>query len=353
MTKKNSEFKQNNPIGTASLSLLSLKLSYLKLYGSIHIFSCMLKAVKHIDVKGKKGKIISRAISHIIKEFDKRAHVRGLKKLDVYITKSPVKVCRQILLPTGKLKVRRHGEMREWVCGTRPNFSYWEKGRTPIIMLNANEKIFTKPNYPAVEGLFAHELMHLLNKLDGIENILQEELDNVSNRMFSLLDKHKEVKPFTVERLMVSMIRVNTTSSLLIKDVLANTRAMSFGFDEELYQYYKATLSGTKNLKYTVYSILKALKQDKKHVLDDAFLAYLGLNMPWISFKMFRNKRWKELHNLAKFQVPFIIKKNSDHILDTMLDLRSSEDRKTINKILINTLNSYYTVVQYFCRKLR
>jgi len=313
----------------------------------------MLKIIKHIEIKDKKGRIISEAISDIIKEFDKRAHVRGLEKLDVYITKSPVRVCRQILLPRRKLKIKRHGEMREWICGARPNFSYWEKGRTPVIMLNANEKIFAKPNLPAIKGLFSHELMHLLNKLDGIENILEEELEKVSDKMFSLLDKHKEVKPFTIERLMVSMIRVNTTSSLLIKDILANTRAMSFGFDEELYQNYKAILSDTRKLKYTESSILKALKEDKKHVLDDAFLIYLGLNATWIPLKMFQNKRWKELHKLAKFQIPTVIKENSDHILETILSLRSSKDRKTINKILIDTLESYYKVVKHFCKKLR
>ena len=312
----------------------------------------MLKVIKHIDVQGKEGKIISKAISDVITEFDKRANVKGLKRLDVYVTKSPVKVCRQILFPAKKLNVKTHGEMREWVCGNRPNFSYWEKGKTPVIFLNANEKIFTTRNYDAIKGLFAHELMHLLNKLDGVEATLFEELENVARRMFIILDKHKEVKPFTIDRLFVSMTRVNSTSSLYIKDILANTRAMAFGFDNELFENYKSVLSDTKNLNYTEQNIIKSLKRDKKHILDDAFLAYLGLNMTWISFKMFENKRWKELYKLATFRVPIVIKKNADPILDSMMALRSSKDRKIINKLLTSTLDNYYKIVKYYCNKL-
>lgn len=313
----------------------------------------MLRVIKHIDVSGKQKGIVSLAISNVMKEFEKRSNVKGLKTLDVYVTTDPISICKIILQSAKKLKIKRHGEMREWICGNTPNFSYWERGRTPIIMLNANEKIFTTNNIQAISGLFAHELMHLMNKLDGIEDILNKEMENASKRIFYLLYRHKPVKPYTIERLLVSFTRVGSTTTLVIKDILANSRMMAFGFDDKLYENYKAVLNDVKMIKYTEESIVKELKKDRKHVLDDAFLTYLGLNVSWISFKMFQNKRWRELQKLAKFQVPDIIKKNADPLMETMMLLRSSKDRKTINKILISTLNNYYKVVEYYCNKLR
>ncbi len=312
----------------------------------------MLQIVKHIDIRGKQKGIVSIAISNVIKEFEKKANVRGLKKLDVYITTNPIKVCKMILFSGRKIKVKRHGEMRELVCGARPNFSYWEKGKTPVIMLNANEKIFTTSNMQAISGLFAHELMHLMNKQDGIENILQDEVEHAANRIFYLLDMHKEKKPFTVERLLVSFTRVGSTISLIIKDILANSRAMAFGFDNQLYENYKIIVDGSNEIKYTEKFILNELRKDRKYVLDDAFLSYIGLNMTWITFKMFQNKRYLELKKMVNMEMPDIIRKNGNPIIEEMMNLRSSKDRKTIRKLLLTTINNYYRVVEYFCKKL-
>ena len=98
-----------------------------------------LKLEKHIDAKGKEARMISRAINDVIKEFSMRAHVKKLEKIRVYITRDPVKTCKEIVLP--RVKLTRHGEMREWVCENVPTFSYWEKGLTPVIMIDANERV--------------------------------------------------------------------------------------------------------------------------------------------------------------------------------------------------------------------
>ncbi|NCN38771.1 MAG: hypothetical protein COY38_00405 [Candidatus Aenigmarchaeota archaeon CG_4_10_14_0_8_um_filter_37_24] len=309
----------------------------------------MLEIVKHIELKGTEARKVSNAITSVIKEFSKRAEVKKLEKLEIYVTKNPVKISKKIL---SNIRLKRHGEIREWITENAPSFTYWTEGSTPIIMLNANEKKFRKMDYDGIRGLFAHELMHLLNKLDGIEDRLEEEMDKTGNNVIRLLEKHKEKEPFTRERLLVSFIRITTTTVLLIKDILANSRAMSFGFDEELYENYKSTLSDVKNFKYTENSIITALKQDRKHVLDDSYLAYLGLNMPWITFKMFRIKWYKYLQELARIEVPDIVKKNSNNVLKEMLKLRSGHDEKQIAKILKVSQDSYYNIVEYFCKKL-
>ena len=305
----------------------------------------MLKIEKHIDIGGKKGRVISKAITDVIKEFGERAEIKDLKKLEIFVSKDPVKLCRKILYPP-KAKLRRHSELREWITENAPSFSYWAEGKTPVIMLNANERVFKGRNYEAIKGLFAHELMHLLNKLDGIEDKLEEEAENAAKNIFVFLDKHKEVRPFTRERLLVSFVRVTTTTLLFIKDVL--------GFDEHLYANYRSSLSDVGGIKFTEEGILKALREDKKHVLDNAYLMYVGLNMSWITFKMFHHNIWvKKLQELTKIYVPRIIKRNGDEVLKELLNLRSASDEKQIAKILKISQQSYFNVVQYFCRKLR
>jgi len=311
----------------------------------------MPKLEKHIDIKGKEGRLVAKALSDVIEEFKLRSRVKKLKKIKVYITKNPVEVCKKIIYP---VKLRRHSEMREWICENAPSFTYWERGQTPTIMIDANKKIFKRRNYAAIKGLFAHELMNLMNKLDGIVDELESESERAASNIFSLLAKHKEVKPFTREGLLSSLIRVTTSTLLIIKDVLANTRAMSFGFDDELYENYKISLEGVKEeIKFTEEDVLNGLKKDRRHTLDDAFLAYLGLNISWITFKMFHNMWYKELQDLARIKVPSIIKRKCNPILKEILNLRSASDKKQIRKILKLTQQNYFNVVEHYCKKLR
>ena len=311
-----------------------------------------LKLEKHIDVKGKDSQIINKAITDVIKEFTMRANVKKLKKLRVFVTINPVETARKIVMP--RVKLSRHSEMREWICQNAPSFSYWGEGQPPTIMLDANERDFKEGNYYAIKGLFAHELMHLMNKLDGIEDELEDATEKASRYIFSLLAKHKDVKPFTRDGLLSSFIRVTTSSLLFIKDILANTRAMSFSFDDELYAHYKISLEGVqKEIKFTERGIIKILKENRKHALDDAFLAYLGLNTSWITFRMFHNNWYKNLQKIASIEVPPIIKKNCDPILKELLNLRSANDEKQIEKVIKLTQQNYFNVVTYFCNKMR
>jgi len=311
-----------------------------------------LKLEKYMDVKGEDARLVSRAINDVIKEFSMRARVKNLKKMRIYITKDPVKTCKKIVMP--RVKLSRHGEMREWICENAPSFSYWEKGLTPTIMMDANERVFKKKNYSAIKGLFAHELMHLLNKLDGIEDDLEYEAERAASNMFKLLTIQKKVKPFTRDKLLSSLIRITTSSLLFIKDILANTRAMSFGFDDELYENYKITLAGIKKeIKFTDNYIIKTLKKNRIHALDDAFVAYLGLNISWITFKMFHNKMYEYLQSISRIKVPEIIKKQCNPIIKEMLKLRSSSDKKQIAKILRLTQQNYFNVVKYYSKKIR
>jgi hypothetical protein len=311
-----------------------------------------LQLEKHIEIKGKDAGLTAKAISDVIKEFTMRANIKGLKKIRIFVTTDPVKTCKKIFI--SRLKLNRHSEIREWISENAPSFSYWEKGQVPTIMLDANERIFKERNYSAIKGLFAHELMHLMNKLDGIEDQLEIETEKAARYIFFLLSRHKQIKPFTHDGLLSSMIRVTTSALLFIKDILANTRAMSFGFDDELYEHYKVSLINVKKeIRFTERSILKGLKQNRKHALDDAFLAYLGLNTCWITFKMFHNIWYKNLQNLAKIEVPTIIKKNGYPVLNELLNLRSANDEKQIAKVIRLTQQNYFNVVQYFCNKMR
>jgi len=311
-----------------------------------------LKMEKHIEIKGKDAQLINKAITDVIKDFTMRANIKKLKKLRVFVTKDPVNVARKIIIP--RVKLNRHSEIREWICQNAPSFSYWGEGQPPTIMMDVNENIFKNRNYYAIKGLFAHELMHLMNKLDGIEDELEDATEKASSYIFFLLAKHKDVKPFTRDGLLSSLIRVTTSSLLFIKDILANTRAMSFGFDDELYENYKISLEGVKKeIKFTEREIIKFLKRNRKHVLDDAFLTYLGLNTSWITFKMFHNNWYKELQKLVSIEVPSIIKKNCDPILKELLNLRSANDEKQIAKVIRLTQQNYFNVVHYFCKKLR
>jgi len=309
-----------------------------------------LKLEKHMYFKGKEARIISRALNDVIKEFRKRTRVKKFKKIRIYITKNPVEVCRKILMP--RVKLSRHGEMREWICENAPSFSYWDKGLVPTIMMDANERVFQDLNYPAIQGLFAHELMHLLNKLDGIEDELEAEAEQAATNMFKLLEK--EIKPFTRDKLLSSLIRITTSALLFIKDIFANTRAMSFGFDDELYKNYKVTLADVKKeIKFTDSYIVKTLKKGRMHALDDAFTVYLGLNLSWISFKMFHNKMYKYLQDMSRIRVPEIIKRQCKPIIKEMLKLRSASDKKQIAKILRLTQQNYFNVVKYYSKKIR
>jgi hypothetical protein len=172
--------------------------------------------------------------------------------------------------------------------------------------------------------------------------------------MFRLLAKHKEKKPFTRDKLLSSLIRITASALLLIKDILANTRAMSFGFDDELYENYKVTLAGVKDeIEFTDNYIIKTLKKNRMHALDDAFVTYLGLNISWIAFKMFHNKMYEYLQSMSRIKVPKIIKKQCKPIIKEMLKLRSSSDEKQIAKVLKLTQQNYFNVVKYYSKKIR
>ncbi len=311
-----------------------------------------LKVEKYIDIKGREAGLVSNAISDVIKEFTMRAQVKKLKILRIFITTNPVEVCRKVIV--SKIKLNRHSEMREWICENAPSFSYWEEGQTPTIMLDANQEIFEEKNYSAIKGLFAHELMHLMNRLVGIDEDLELEAEKAGKNIFNYLTWIKNSKTFTKEKLLSSFIRVTASTLFFIKDTLANTRVMSFGFDDELYDNYKVTLfCCKKEIRFTERGILKTLKSGRKHALDDAFIIYIGLNTSWIPFKMFHNEMHKELKELAKIEVPPIIKKNCDPILEELLKLRSSTDKKQIAKILRLTQQNYFNVVKYYSKKLR
>ena len=307
---------------------------------------------KHIDFKGDDARLISRAISDTVKDFEKRVRMKKLKRIRIFVTKNPVQICKKIILP--RVELKRHSEIREWICENTTSFSYWQKGEIPIIMIDANEKIFKQRNYKAIRGLIAHELMHIMDKLQGIEKKLEEDAERSVKNVFCLLASHKDVKPFTRDRLLSSFVRITSSALLFIKDILANTRAMSFGFDEEIYENYRIELESVrKEIKFTEEGILKMLKQNRKHVLDDAFLAYLGLNVSWIPFKMFHNKWYRELQRLSRIEVPRIIKKECEPILKEMLKLRSASEREEIMKILKLTQQNYFKVVQHYCKRLR
>jgi hypothetical protein len=62
---------------------------------------------------------------------------------------------------------------------------------------------------------------------------------------------------------------------------------------------------------------------------------------------------YKKLQDMADIQVPKIIKKNSDPILNEMLKLRSASDKKQIAKILRLSEQNYFNIVQHFCKRLR
>lgn len=309
----------------------------------------MLKIRKHIDMKVLHRRQINNIINHVVREYAERTDLHNLEAIDIYVTLNPVRACKKILSGT---TAERHGEIRDWICETKPNFSYWQEGKAPLILLNANEKIFKEKNWEAVRGLVAHELMHILNKMDGLEDTLEKQLKKASEKIYEILEKHKEIPPFTRDRLYVSLVRVTTTTSLIIKDILANTRAMSFGFDEHIFENYKVVFTDTNLLKFSEEDIINALKKDQKHVLDDVFLAYIGLNSTWITFKMFHNKWYKELQKLSDIDVPEIVKEHSRVIFDEMLRLRSTSMRTEILKILILTQEVYYELVKYFCHKL-
>jgi hypothetical protein len=311
-----------------------------------------LKVEKYIDIKGREAGLVSAAISDVIKEFTMRAQVRKLKTLRIFVTTNPVEVCRKIII--SKVKLNRHSEMREWICENAPSFSYWEQGQVPTIMLDANQKIFKEGNNSAIKGLFAHELMHLMNRLDGIDEDLEIEAEKAGCNIFNYLTKIKNSKTFTRDKLLSSFIRITASTLFFIKDTLANTRAMSFGFDDEIYDNYKETLMQVrKEIKFTDRGITKMLKNGRKHALDDAFIIYLGLNTSWIAFKMFHNDMYKDLKELTKIEVPSIIKKNCDPILEELLGLRSASDKKQIAKILRLTQQNYFNVVKYYSKKLR
>jgi hypothetical protein len=311
-----------------------------------------LKIENYIDVKGRQAGLISNAISEVIQEFTMRCQVKKLKTLRIFVTTNPVEVCRKVI--TSKVKLSRHSEMREWICENAPSFSYWEEGQIPTIMLDANQKIFEDGNYSAIKGLFAHELMHLMNRLVGIDDDLEIEAEKAGRHIFNYLTRIKDSKTFTTDKLLSSFIRVTASTLFFIKDTLANTRAMSFGFDDELFDNYKETLTGVKKeIKFTERGIIKTLKTGRKHVLDNAFIIYMGLNTSWIPFKMFHNEMYKELKEMAKIEVPAIIKKNCDPILEELLKLRSATDKNQIAKILRLTQQNYFNVVKYYSKKLR
>jgi hypothetical protein len=310
----------------------------------------MVKVRKHISVSVKNKAQIAKIINHVIHEYSERTDIQFLDEIDIFVTNNPVRVCKKIF---SNVKLKRHGEMRDWICESKPNLSYWEEGKIPVILINANEKIFKKRNWDAVGGLIAHELIHILNKMEGIEDNLEMQMGKAATNIYGILDKHKDYPPFTRDRLYSSLVRVTTTASLIIKDILANTRAMSFGFDEHIFQNYKVVLSDVCLIKYTERDIVKALVEDKKHVLDNVFLAYLGINSTWITFKMFHNKWYKELEKLSNISVPKIIKEKSKPIFLEMMKLRSKERTEETLKIMTLTQEAYYELVKYFIIKIK
>ena len=117
----------------------------------------MVRVRKHIDAKVPNRSQVIKIIDHVIKEYSQRTDFQKMKEVDIYVTKNPVKVCKKIF---SSAKLHRHGELRDWICESKPNFSFWEKGKVPVIMINGNEKIFKtkklplKKYFPSLDGIF-------------------------------------------------------------------------------------------------------------------------------------------------------------------------------------------------------
>src|SRR4030067_1721637 len=133
----------------------------------------MVKVKKYIDSRILNRAQISRILDHVAREYTERSDIKKLDEIDVYVTKDPLRVSKKIF---SEAKLERYGELKDWILSATPHFSYWERGKVPIILINANEKIFKDNNWEAVRGLVAHELIHILNKMDGIEETLEEQL---------------------------------------------------------------------------------------------------------------------------------------------------------------------------------
>jgi len=114
------------------------------------------------------------------------------------------------------------------------SMSFREEGEDYVFI---KVRDFMKEGEKALQGLYAHELMHVLHRQQGIEKKIEKAaFDSVKDYI------HQLSQLTSRERARKIMISVMKTSVFALKDLLVNKRLLELSFRQQLESYYQHLL---------------------------------------------------------------------------------------------------------------
>ncbi|MCJ7450753.1 MAG: hypothetical protein MUP58_03370 [Candidatus Nanohaloarchaeota archaeon QJJ-9] len=122
------------------------------------------------------------------------------------------------------------------VCEESGSSSFSVSDKSYVLIVT--EDRFSKDNLKALEGLIAHELMHSVQREEGLE----DEIEDVAVSFSDTVVRELEERGVSPEDSVDFISDVMGTMIFCLKDLYVNTELVEAGFSEELASYYRLIL---------------------------------------------------------------------------------------------------------------
>lgn len=134
-----------------------------------------------------------------------------------------------------------------------------------IISISKKEEAYLKKNKKALTGIFAHELMHIHQRRQGLDARIRRDAINTFKKFSPKLEK---LKGYDSKQLGTLFGEVGRTANFVLKDIYANTELIDKGLGEYILEDYKGLYSTKKTCPVGLFSYnLKEKPVDLKALL--------------------------------------------------------------------------------------
>lgn len=234
-----------------------------------------------------------------------------------------------------------------------PVFVYIDEQSTFLIINVRDITIYDKNKTTAsLEGLLAHELMHIVKRREGLDSyISQEFVKNWKIVQKYVVKMRKFGGIFLSKKQILNALMINlSTLGLVIKDIYVNDEVISQGFDDELYAHYSSVVSRElKSLPFHSDTLFAKIKNGDITSLNVVYRIFLGYSIIWIPFKRAGDKRYIELKKQIdeKFSIlPESIYRRFDSLTD-MISRAPEALTGEYTRMLINeNLRLYFSALK-------
>ncbi len=201
------------------------------------------------------------------------------------------------------------------------------------------DKEFLQENEQALRGLIAHELMHTLQRHEGIES----EIEKAAHSRTQAIVEEFENKGFEREAAMLFIEKVMANAVFCVKDLFSNTELVQQSFSRDLSEYYYNVLDVGN---YCPLPNFYGEEEEFEEILE-AIAFDLQLIPTWLPFETLEQKQAKEI----KDRIEDCYHKNIPQTAYYINEIRHlyhdqfGEDEEFINRFFQQIIDSSYKLL--------